>query len=153
MTAPGDNLPDPDHALRYIRRKFVDLDDQINGSAFLGRPAEKHNGPSVNWMEAFPGELPTQIAEIRKVKRMKYEKRGRVAKLCVGQTREYLQENAALGIDFIYDPLPPDAETCKPADPSHAYMKGVPIEDSPEGERVRDLFVHCIVESFPVDPD
>ncbi len=152
MTAPGDNLPDEDHALRYIRRRFVDLVDQINGSAFLGRPAEKDNGPSVNWMEFFPGDTPTRIAEIRKVKRMTYERRGRVARLCVGQTREYLRENAALGIDFIYDPLPPDAKSGSPADPSHAYMKGVPVVDSPEGELIQDLFVHCIVESFPVDP-
>jgi hypothetical protein len=154
--ASGDKLPDADHVLRYIRKKFVDLKDQIAGDAFLSRPPEKDDGPSVNWVEFFSGGIASQIAEIRKVKRMTYEKRGRVARLHVGRTKQYLQESAALAIDCIYDPLPAidgDAKTCKPPDPSHAYMKGVPLVDTPEGEAVRDLLVHCIVESFPVDPD
>ena len=71
----GDSLPDGDHILRYIGRKFVDpKDDQIAGNAFLSRPLEK-DGPSVNWMEFFSGDTPSQIAEIRKVKRIRYEKR------------------------------------------------------------------------------
>jgi hypothetical protein len=154
--SPGDKLPDADHVLRYIGRKFVDpKDDQIAGNAFLSRPHEK-DGPSVNWMEYFPGDTASQIAEIQKVKRIKYEKRGRVAKLHVGRTKQYLQESATLAIDCIYDPLlavEGDAKTCKPPDPSHAYMKGVPIMDTPEGEAVGDLLMHCIVESFPVDPN
>jgi hypothetical protein len=104
----------------------------------------------------FSGDTANQIAEIKKVKRIKYEKRGRVAKLHVGRTKQYLQESAALAIDCIYDPLlaiEGDAKTCKPPDPSHAYMKGVPIMDMPESEAVGDLLVGCIIESFPVDPD
>jgi hypothetical protein len=154
--ASGDKLPDADHVLRYIRKKFVDLKDQIAGDAFLSRPPEKDDGPSVNWMEFFSGDTASQIAEIRKVKRMTYEKRGRVAKLQVGRTKRYLQESAALAIDCIYDPLPAidgDAKTCKPPDPSHAYMKGVPFVDTPQGAAIRDLLVHCIDESFPVVPD
>jgi hypothetical protein len=146
----GDRLPDADHVLRYIRRKFVD-NDQITGDAFLSRPGENDTGPSVNWMEFFSGDTASQIAEIRKVKRMKYEKRGRVAKLAVGRTKQYLQEAASLVIDYIYDPICADKDG--PDDPSHAYMKGVPVLDTPEGEAVRDLLVHCIVESFPVIPD
>jgi hypothetical protein len=153
---PGDSLPDTDHVLRYIGRKFVDPKDiEIDGNAFLSRPLEK-DGPSVNWMEFFSGDTANQIAEIKKVKRIKYEKRGRVAKLHVGRTKQYLQESAALAIDCIYDPLiaiEGDAKTCKPPDPSHAYMKGVPIMDTPESEAVGDLLVGCIIESFPVDPD
>jgi hypothetical protein len=81
-------------------------------------------------MEYFSGDTASQIAEIQKVKRIKYEKRGRVAKLHVGRTKQHLQESATLAIDCIYDPLlavEGDAKTCKPPDPSHAYMKGVPI--------------------------
>jgi hypothetical protein len=29
----GDKLPDTDHVLRYIRKRFVDLEDQIAGDA------------------------------------------------------------------------------------------------------------------------
>jgi hypothetical protein len=153
----GDSLPDADHVLRYIGRKFVDpKDNQIAGNGFLSRPLEKDGGPSVNWMEVFSGDTASQIAEIRKVKRIRYEKRGRVAKLHVGRTKQYLQESATLAIDCIYDPIPAiegDATTYKPPDPSHAYMKGIPIMDTPESEAVGDLLMHCIVESFPVDPD
>jgi hypothetical protein len=152
---PGDTLPDTDHVLRYVRKKFVDQEG-IAGDAFLARPPEKDDGPSVNWMEFFSGDTQNQIKEIRKVKRMTYEKRGRVAKLHVGRTKKYLQENAALLVDCIYDPTPAiegDAKTAKPADPSHAYMKGVPFLETPQGEAVRDLIVHCIEESYAVDPD
>ena len=35
---PGDKLPDADHVLRYIGRKFVDpKDNEIDGNAFLSR--------------------------------------------------------------------------------------------------------------------
>jgi hypothetical protein len=149
--SPGDPLPDADHVLRYVRKKFVD-NDQIAGDAFLTRPPEKDDGPSVNWMEFFSGETTSQIAEIRKIKRMKYEKRGRVAKLNVGYTKKYLQQSAELAIDCLYDPLSA-LDDGTPADPSHTYLKGVPLLDSPEGEAVRDLLAHCIVESFPVVPD
>jgi hypothetical protein len=160
MTLPpkllaGDQLPDADHVLRYVRKNFVDQ-DAIVGDAFLTRPPEKDDGPSVNWMEFFSGDTANQINEIRKIKRMTYEKRGRVAQLHVGRTKQYLKENAELIIDCIYDPLPAvegDAGTHKPPDPSHAYMRGVPFVDTPQGEAVRDLLVHCIVESYPVDPD
>ncbi len=153
--SPGDPLPDADHVLRYVRQKFVD-NGQIAGDAFLTRPPEKDDGPSVNWMEFFSGDTASQIVEIQKVKRMKYEKRGRVAKLNIGHTKQYLKQNAEIVADCIYDPISSvegDAKTSRPADPSHAYLKGVPFIETPEGEAVRDLLVHCIVESFPVVPD
>jgi hypothetical protein len=107
-------------------------------------------------MEFFSGNTACQIAEIRKVKRMTYERRGRMARVHVGRTKQYLQENAALVVDCIYDPLAAiegDANTRKPPDPSPSYMKGVPLVDTPTGEAARDLLAHCIIESFPVIPD
>jgi hypothetical protein len=157
--AAGCPVPVGDHVLRYVRKRYVDLDGQIEAEAFLSRSEEemKKNGPSVNWMEFYSGDTTHQIAEIRKVRRMKYEKRGRVAKLHVGHTKQYLRENGELLIDCIYDPLPKiesgDAKDRKPCDQSHAYIKGVPVKDTPEAAAVRDLFVHCVIESFPVIPD
>src|SRR5262244_2535831 len=70
---PGDSLPDIDHVLRYIGKKFVNpKDNEIAGNAFLSRPQEK-DGPSVNWMEFFSGDTASQMAEIKKVKRISYE--------------------------------------------------------------------------------
>jgi hypothetical protein len=151
--SPRDSLPEADHLLRYVRRKFVDGDDnQIDGNAFLSRPSEE-GGPSFNWMEFFERDAPTRIEEIRRLRRLKYEKRGRVGRLNVGQTRAYVRERMQRAIDFIYDPLPDDAARNWPADPSHAYLSNIPVIDSPEGEAVGDLIAHCILESWPVAHD
>jgi hypothetical protein len=153
---PGGSLPESDHALRYIRRKFVDRNaNQIAGSAFLSRPAERHDGPSVNWMEFFDGDIGDRIREIWRLRRMRYEKHARVALLNVGQTKEYLNDLAQREIEFIYDPLSEDAEQEKPADPSHAYMSNIPVDDldSPEAESIGDLVTHCVIHSWPVSPD
>lgn len=153
---PGGSLPESDHALRYIGKKFVDPGaNQIAGSAFLSRPAERDDGPSVNWMEFFDGDTNARIEQIRRLRRLKYEKRALVALLNVGQTRVYVRDLAQREIDFIYDPLPEDVERNKLADPSHAYLSNIPVGslDSPEAEAIGDLIVHCVVNSWPVKPD
>jgi len=153
---PGGSLPESDHALRYIRRKFIDRSaNQITGSAFLSRPAERNDGPSVNWMEFFDGDTNTRIEEIWRLRRVRYEKHALIALLNVGQTKGYVRDLAQREIDFVYDPLPEDAEQNKPADPSHAYLSNIPVSalDSPEAESIGDLIVHCVINSWPVTPD
>ena len=160
MTAPlnpGDSLPEPDHVLRYIGKRFVD-NGQIDGNAFLSRPAEKDDGPSVNWMEFFGGDTVAKIEAIRRVKRMTYAKGACLARLNVGATKAYLLGQTQHAIDFIYDPLTENAEKNWPADPSHVYVFNVPIriepgEDSPEREAIGDLIADCIIESWAVVPD
>jgi len=152
MTAqlePGDSLPSADHVLRYVRRKFVDpVLNQIDGNAFLSRPAE-HGGPSFNWLEYFDGEAAERIEAIRRLRRLSYERRGRLARLNVGQTREYLRDRAARPVDFIYDPLAEDAERNWLSDRSHAFLSNIPEIDTPEGEAIGDLIAHCVLESWP----
>ena len=150
---PGDSLSDVGHVLRYVRKKFVDPNNnQIDGNAFLSRPAEV-GGPSFNWIEFFAGDITARIEEIRQLRRLKYEKRGRVAWLNVGQTNSYVRNQTQRLIDFISDPLHEDAARSWPADPSHAYLSNIPVIDTPEGEANGDLIAHCIVESWPVVPD
>jgi hypothetical protein len=152
----GDHLPSEDHILRYVRKKFVDINSgKITGNAFVPRVEEAEDGPSVNWMEYFDGDTNFQIEEIRKLRRIKYEKRGRVVSLNIGKVHEYIKESAQLLITSIYDPLPQANinGTIKPADPSHAFLKGIPLEDSPEAEAIGDLLVHCILENRSVEPD
>lgn len=150
---PGDSLPETDHVLRYIRRRFVDPNDnQIDGNAFLSRPAED-GGPSFNWMEFFVGDTTRQIEQIRRLRRIKYEKRGRVTRLNVGQTTSYVRNQIQRVIDFISDPLREDTSRNWPADPSHAYLSNIPVIDTPEGEAIGDLIAHCVVESWPVVAD
>jgi hypothetical protein len=115
---PGGSLPESDHVLRYIRKKFIDRGtNQIAGNAFLSRPADDGK-PSVNWMEFFDGDTNARIQEIWRLRRMRYEKHALVALLNVGQTKGYVHDLAQRAIDFIYDPLPEDAEKGKPGDPS-----------------------------------
>jgi len=147
---PGDSLPDPDSVLRYVRSKYYDRAAiMIDGNAFLSRPAE-HGGPSFNWLECFEGEPEAQIDAIRRLRRIKYEKHGRLARLNVGRTKAYLLGHS---IDFVYDPLPEDAERGFSADPSRAYLAGAPEIDSPEGEAIGDLIVHCVVQVFPTEAE
>ena len=87
---PGDSFLVADHVFRYVQRKFVDPhDSRIDGNAFLSRPAE-NGGPSFNWMEFFEGDTAARIEHIRRLRRLKYEKRGRVARLNIGQTKSYV---------------------------------------------------------------
>jgi hypothetical protein len=148
----GAPVPDPDHALRYIGKKHVDKGtNQVNGSGFLARPGE--DAPSANWIECFEGPIENQLSEIRERKRFKYEKRGRLVRLNVGNTRQHIVSNAPFSINFafLHDPLP--AEDDRPEDPSHALMHGAPELDTPEGEMIQDLFLDCILESFEVLAD
>ena len=144
----GDSLPDSDHVLRYIRRKYFDRTaNMIDGNAFLSRPAE-HGGPSFNWMEAFEGDVEDRREAIKRLRRIRYERNGRLAQLNVGRTKAYAAMQA---IDFRHDPLA--ANETYAAYPAHAYLAGVPEIDSPEGEAIGDLICQCVEQVFPVEPD
>jgi hypothetical protein len=156
LPAKGGRLPQADHVLRYIRRKHVDKDtNTLNGSGFLARPDE--GTPSTNWLECFSAPLEHQVLEIKARKRIKYERRGKLVRLNVGATEQYIFENAAAAeiaaeVHFIHDPL--EAEATFPADPSHALATGVPVIDTgPEAELIGDLFLDCVLGVFDVEPD
>lgn len=150
LPAPGAPIPDGDHVLRYIRKKHVD-NGVVNGSGFLTRPQEEM--ASVNWIECFAPPLKNQVAEISARRRLKYEKRALLVRLNVGHTKQYVVERALIPIQLSFLHAPLQAEDGKPADPSHALIDGVPTLDTAEGEAIKDLFTHCILERFPVVPD
>ena len=100
MPNNGDHVPGADHLLRYIDKKYVDPEaNQIDGSGFLARKDEE--APSANWMECFPAPTENQIAEIRGVKRIKYEKRGRLARINVERTIQHVSANAMAQLAFV----------------------------------------------------
>ena len=144
-------LPDADHVLCYIGRKHVDA-GVVNGSGFMRRPQER-SPPSVNWMECFPLPVEKQVQAISARRRIKYEKRGLLVRINVGDTRLYVAENAKIEITlaFLHDPLL--AENGWPEDESHAVIDGIPIQKTPEAELIQDLFVDCIINKFEVTPD
>jgi hypothetical protein len=153
LVKTGEPIPEGHHVLRYIRRKHVDH-GMVNGGGFLTRPNE--DAPSVNWMECFNAPIQNQVNEISARRRLRYERRAVLVRLNVGRTKQYVEAIAksidiAIVIQFLHDPLP--AEGSFPEDPSHAIIQGVPIENTPEAEMIKDLFADCILDIFEVVPD
>lgn len=146
----GSVISDSDHVLRYIRPRHVE-NGVVNGEGFLTRRDE--GAPSVNWLEWFDPPIENQVAGVRRVTRLTYARNGRLARLNVGQTKRYVQENDPNGLllSFVHDALDPEGDW--PADPSHALIQGVPVQDTPEGALVKDLLAHCVINPlFPAVP-
>ena len=138
----GSPLPEADRILRYIRPRHVE-DGIVNGEGFLTRPGE--DAPSGNWLEWFDPPIANQVAGVRSVARLTYAKKGKLARLNVGQTTRYVRENDPNGLvlSFVHDPL--DAKETQAADPSHSLIHGVPVQDTPEAALVKDLIAECIL--------
>jgi hypothetical protein len=146
MTRPipqkGSLLPEADHVLRYIRPRHVE-GDVVNGEGFLTKPGE--DAPSVNWLEWFDPPIENQVAGVKGLARLTYARTGRLARLNIGQTIQYVRENDLNGLvlAFVHDPLDPNGTHS--ADPSHALINGVPTQDTPEAALVKDLIADCIL--------
>jgi hypothetical protein len=146
----GTPLPDTDHVLRYIKPRHVE-NGVVNGEGFLTKPGE--DAPSVNWLEWFDAPIENQVAGVRSAARLIYAKTGQLARLNVGQTTQYVRENdpSGLTLAFVHDPL--DSNKTFGADPSHALIQGVPVQDTPEAALVKDLIADCILRPlFPAVP-
>jgi len=138
--------------LRYIRRKHVDRNngrEDITGSGFLPRPGEVT--PSVNWMECFDLPIENQLENIRREKRMKYEKKSKLARLKMSDAIERVQTAAAVALGFVYDPEDATEDHC--AHTSHSIMTGVPEEGQPLGEFIGDLLRECVLATYDPTPD
>lgn len=148
----GDPVPDPDHILRYVGGTHVDQDDEgqpvIAGGAFIAKPKDD-NCPSYNWLEILNGSLEERVQQVRDAARMKYGGTARLARLNVGQVRQFIRDEAeGHGVTVIQDPLAADANYPEP-DLSHALMTNVPDENEPKGELIGQLIRRCIIDSFP----
>src|SRR5215510_5776891 len=100
----GDHLPGTDHVLRYVKKGHVDASGpkpHVATEAFLRRPGETET--SVNWMECFAAPITNQCALIRAEKRMKYEKRAKLARLNVDNAKTHVLDKSKLTLNFIYD--------------------------------------------------
>ena len=138
-------LPDSDHVVRYAG--FTDIldDGTLNCSAFQLRKAE--TGLSVNWLECFENRTKAQqLEKIRPLIRLKRGRKGGLAEINVGKTREHIG-NRLDELRFINVPLLAD-ETYE-ADPSHSEIKGLPPKDSPEADMIGDLIAECVIAIHP----
>jgi hypothetical protein len=149
----GDRVPGADHLLRYVDKKYVDQGtNQIDGSGFLARKDKGEASPSANWMECFAPPTENQMNEIRAVRRIRYERKGRLARINVQETIQHLTANAKipLALAFVHDQL--QATETHPPDPSHVLMHGIPGLNTSEAEFVRDLLRECVLELFIPTP-
>ncbi len=130
----GDQLPDDDHIVRYVKPSFL-LNEKVTGAVFELRNNE--TGLSVNWLEIIEAvDNHSRLNEIRRISRLTLRRNGRFARLNVGNTIRRVLEHA-LEIGIVEAPL--DATEDLEADYSHAEILGLPITGSHESELIGDM--------------
>ena len=141
----GDELPDSDHVVRYVKPSNVQ-NGIVNAEEFVGGS----NGVSVNWLEYFQERsTDEQLGEVRRCIQLTIRPNGRFARLNVGDTKGRVS-GASRNLDFLHDP-----QAARPPfepDPSHGLIAGLPAEDSPEAMLVADMISECILELHPAIP-
>ena len=143
----GDNIPQADHIVRYVKPSMVQDDGTADGSDFRLRPTRPDGtGLSVNWLEAFEPGKRNQLDEVRRLFRLRRQPNGRFAEMSVGTiTRQVAEELETLQI--VHDPLEAAGEF--EADPSHAEITGLPPGESDQAILVGDLIAECVIEMHP----
>ena len=137
----GQDLPDADSVVRYVKGTLVD-NGRVDGSAFLLRGNEE--GLSVNWLEFFSGRTRAQqLDAIKPLVRLKLARSGRFAQLNVGQTLKCISERLD-SARIVHRPLSADDEHL--ADPSHSQIEGLPPGNTEEAELVGDMIAECVSE-------
>ena len=136
----GDQLPDDDHVVRYVKPSFL-LNETVSGDAFELRINE--TGLSVNWLEIIDDvDDHARLNQIRCLSRLKLNRNGRFARLNVGDTIRRVLEHA-LEIGIVEAPL--DAFKNFEADYSHAEFLGLPQTGSHESELIGDLIAKGVM--------
>ena len=141
----GDDLPDDAHVVHYVRPTSVHEDGSIDGSGFRLRADEI--GLSVNWLECFSDHTKVQqLAEVRRRSRLTMRRRGRLAELDVGITKQHVRHKVP-SLRFVHKPLAADQRY--EADPSHSEIEGLPPGDSPQAALIGDMVAECIQDVHP----
>ena len=97
-TPIGDDLPDEDHIVPYIKPTGISEDGTVDGSEFRLRPNRPDDtGASVQWLECYHG-LPKieHLAQIRAVARLTLRKKGWFAAISVGRMVRPLMASIAV---------------------------------------------------------
>ena len=144
----GDDLPDEDHVVRYIKPTSVRDDGMVDGSAFCLRPHRPDDVRlSVHWLECFSSRTKNeQIAAVRQLSRLTLKERGRLAELNIGKTKRHVRAEQ-LTLRFVHMPLP--AQDNYEADPSHTEIDGLPPGNSPHAELIGDMIAEAVSAICP----
>lgn len=141
----NDNIPSDHHVVRYIKPTLVN-GDYADGSAFV--PRENESELSVNWLEAFnSNDLCFQLSEVRRLSRIRLSKNGRLAKLNVSSTKQYVHTHAvksgiSVNLEFLKVPLEKTSEW--EADLSHAEISGIPHRGAVEARVIGELIAKSV---------
>ncbi len=143
----GDELPNRDHVVRYVKPSMVREDGTVDGADFRLRPHRPDDiGLSVNWLEIFGSDHAHQLDEVRRLSRLRLKATGRFAEMNIGEVRSKVaQELDTLGI--VHCPL--EATADHEADPSHAEIAGLPPGDSDQALLIGDLIAECVSTTHP----
>lgn len=137
-------LAEDDNVVRYVKPTSVHEDGSVDGSAFCLRPDE--TGLSVSWLEYFEDSSKAgQLAQVRRLARIRMRPRGRLAELNVGLTTVETRDDAELR--FERRPFP--EEHGYAPDPSHSEILGLPAVDSPLAALVGDRIAYSVTETHP----
>lgn len=79
------DLPSDDHIVRYVKPSMIQEDGTVDGSDFRLRSTKPDEvGLSVNWLEALGPGKAHQLAEVRRLCRLRLRPSGRFAEMNVG---------------------------------------------------------------------
>lgn len=121
--------------VRYASPRHVDS-GRVLGGAFVSRP----NDPtlSVNRLAVFGDEVEAAMAIIRHRSRLKIKPTGRYAEISVKEIVEALSDVQELqALQVLEDAL--EATVDFSADPSHAFITGLPNDSGPMAELCGDI--------------
>ena len=139
------NLPESDHIVRYVKPSNLEF-DRVSIAEFKWREG-REKGISVNWIEYYKNfSKEGQLAEIRRVSRLKLRKNGRFAELNVGEIKRFVSEELR-DLSIIHTPL--DAEKGFLADPSHSEIVGLPSENPEKSDLIAQMIVECVCDLHP----
>lgn len=139
----GEPLPDSDHVVSYVKPTLFD-EGVIDGEGFLLKSG--HGGISVNWLECFSGDKDAQLAEVRRLKRLDWEKAGCLAEINVGQTKRHLARKIP-DLSIVEDPLAADQQRYE-ADPSHSLICGLPHNPPERRQALQDMIAECVINKY-----
>ncbi len=141
------DLPSDDHIVRYVKPSMIQEDGTVDGSDFRLRSTKPGEvGLSVNWLEALGPGKAHQLAEVRRLCRLRLRPSGRFAEMNVGT----VVCNVAVELDtlrIVQDPLEATVEYDE--DPSHAEIIGLPQGDSDQSALIGDLIAECVIGIHP----
>jgi len=143
----GDDLPQDDRIVRYVKPSMIQEDGTADGSEFCLRPNKPdEEGLSVNWLEVFGKDKVHQLSEVRRLCRLTLKSSGRFAEMNVGTVLQVVSEELDT-LRIVHDPL--EAQQQFDADPSHAEMRGLPLGDSDQAMLVGELIAQCVTLMHP----